>query len=250
MRPSLMSFSNAMRATSRRTGSKPEIITASGVSSIIKSIPVKVSRVRMLRPSRPMMRPFISSLGRPTTETVVSATWSAAQRWIAREIISRAFFSASSLACCSKSLISIADSCLTSSSKDCSSSCLASSLVKPDKRSNSACCFAHSCSALSWAAVKLCSLRASFSSLRSKDSILRSRFSSFCTKRRSWRCKSLRLSLFSRSISERRRWISSLASIIISLRFASPACSASCTIRIACSSAVAILLSATFLRTK
>ena len=32
------------------------------------------------RPSRPMMRPFISSLGRGTTETVVSAAWSAAQR--------------------------------------------------------------------------------------------------------------------------------------------------------------------------
>ena len=31
------------------------------------------SSVRMLRPSRPMMRPFISSLGSATTETVVSA---------------------------------------------------------------------------------------------------------------------------------------------------------------------------------
>ena len=29
---------------------------------------------RMLRPSRPMIRPFISSLGRTTTETVLSAT--------------------------------------------------------------------------------------------------------------------------------------------------------------------------------
>jgi hypothetical protein len=43
---------------------------------------------RMFRPSRPMMRPFISSLGRGTTETVASATWSAAQRWMAREIYS------------------------------------------------------------------------------------------------------------------------------------------------------------------
>ena len=54
--------------------------------------------VRMLRPSRPMMRPFISSLGRGTTLTVISATWSAAQRWMAVATISRARWSASSLA--------------------------------------------------------------------------------------------------------------------------------------------------------
>ena len=36
---------------------------ASGVSSMMRSQPVAVSRARMLRPSRPMMRPFISSLG-------------------------------------------------------------------------------------------------------------------------------------------------------------------------------------------
>ena len=73
-----MSFSKAIRAISRRTGSKPDKITASGVSSIIKSIPVIVSKARIFLPSRPMMRPFISSFGNATTETVVSATWSAA----------------------------------------------------------------------------------------------------------------------------------------------------------------------------
>ena len=36
---------------------------ASGVSSMMRSTPVRVSMVRMLRPSRPIMRPFISSLG-------------------------------------------------------------------------------------------------------------------------------------------------------------------------------------------
>ena len=36
----------------------------------------------MLRPSRPMMRPFMSSEGSGTTETVVSATWLAAVRWM------------------------------------------------------------------------------------------------------------------------------------------------------------------------
>ena len=40
----------------------------SGVSSMIRSMPVACSRARMLRPSRPMMRPFISSLGRWTTD--------------------------------------------------------------------------------------------------------------------------------------------------------------------------------------
>ena len=39
-------------------------MTASGVSSTIRSTPVACSRARMLRPSRPMMRPFMSSLGK------------------------------------------------------------------------------------------------------------------------------------------------------------------------------------------
>ncbi len=39
MRPSLISLVSAMRATSRRTGSKPERTTASGVSSMIRSTP-------------------------------------------------------------------------------------------------------------------------------------------------------------------------------------------------------------------
>ena len=37
-------------------------------------------RARILRPSRPIMRPFISSLGSGTTDTVASDTCSAAQR--------------------------------------------------------------------------------------------------------------------------------------------------------------------------
>src|SRR5260370_243323 len=41
---------------SRRTGSKPERITASGVSSMIRSTPVAASSARMFRPSRPMMK--------------------------------------------------------------------------------------------------------------------------------------------------------------------------------------------------
>ena len=74
IRPSWISRSSAARAISRRNGSKPERITASGVSSTIRSTPVAISRARMLRPSRPMMRPFISSEGSTTTDTAVSET--------------------------------------------------------------------------------------------------------------------------------------------------------------------------------
>ena len=76
--PSTISFSRAILATSLLIGSKLDKITASGVSSIIRSTPVIVSRVRILRPSLPMIRPFISSFGSDTTEIVVSDTWSAA----------------------------------------------------------------------------------------------------------------------------------------------------------------------------
>ena len=51
----------------------------------------------MLRPSRPMMRPFMSSDGSWTTETVVSAAWLAARRCIATERIERTRRSASRL---------------------------------------------------------------------------------------------------------------------------------------------------------
>ncbi len=50
--------------TSRRTGSKAESDTASGVSSTMMLTPVIASNARMLRPSRPMIRPFMSSDGR------------------------------------------------------------------------------------------------------------------------------------------------------------------------------------------
>ena len=116
IRPSTINFSRAIRATSRRIGSKLERITASGVSSIIRSTPVIVSSVRILRPSRPIIRPFISSFGSGTTEIVVSATWSAAHFWIAVTTYSLAFFPASSFALVSSSFTNIAVSCFTSSS--------------------------------------------------------------------------------------------------------------------------------------
>ena len=51
-----------------------------GVSSTRMSTPVARSIARMLRPSRPMMRPFISSDGILIERTVESATCSAANR--------------------------------------------------------------------------------------------------------------------------------------------------------------------------
>ena len=49
-----------------------------GVSSTITSTPVAFSKARMFRPSRPMIRPFMSSEGMSTVLTVVSAVWPAA----------------------------------------------------------------------------------------------------------------------------------------------------------------------------
>ena len=51
----------------------------------------------MLRPSRPMMRPFMSSAGSWTTETVVSAAWPAASRCMTTERMLRTRRSASRL---------------------------------------------------------------------------------------------------------------------------------------------------------
>ena len=73
-----MSFSIARRAVSRRTPSKLESTITPGVSSTITSVPVAFSKARMFRPSRPMIRPFISSVGRFTTDTVRSETYSPA----------------------------------------------------------------------------------------------------------------------------------------------------------------------------
>jgi hypothetical protein len=79
MRPSPINRSSAGRATSRRTGSKHETVTASGLS-MITSTPVACSKARMFRPSRPMILPLISSFGSVTSRSVVSAVWSDAIR--------------------------------------------------------------------------------------------------------------------------------------------------------------------------
>ncbi len=88
MRPSVINFSKDNRATSRLIGSKLERTTLSGVSSIITSTPVAISKARIFLPSRPITLPFISSLGKWTTLTVDSAAYSAAYLLIAKLIIS------------------------------------------------------------------------------------------------------------------------------------------------------------------
>ena len=125
MRPSWSSFSSVSRAISRRTPSKPESTTAPGVSSMMKSTPVRFSSARMLRPSRPMIRPFMSSAASWTTDTVVSAAWPAARRCMQTERMLRTRRSASRLVSSSIWRIRRAASCLAWSSISLSSSCLA-----------------------------------------------------------------------------------------------------------------------------
>ena len=110
IRPSRTSFSSVIRPISRRTGSKQDSSTASGVSSMIRLTPVTDSNARMLRPSRPMIRPFISSAGRCSTLTTLSAVCSLATRWMASTTILRARCSPSDWASASMSRTRIAAS--------------------------------------------------------------------------------------------------------------------------------------------
>ena len=138
IRPSLTSRSRVRRPISRRTGSKHDRSTASGVSSMIRLTPVTDSKARMLRPSRPMILPFISSPGRCMTETTDSLVCSTATRWMASVTILRARLSASDLAVASMSLIDSAASRLAWFSIAATSSAFACSAVRPATRSSSA----------------------------------------------------------------------------------------------------------------
>ena len=185
----------------------------------------------MLRPSRPMIRPFISSLGRLTVVTVTSEVTSVARRWIVVTRMSRAFLSARELGL----LLDEVDRDLR----------VVPGLVlealdelllglrpadRPDMRSSSAATFCLSCSgsaSLSWAALSP-GCRAILSCF-SRVSTRFSRFSSFCSSRRSMRCSSILRSRVSRSSWLRSRSSSSLLSRIASFFFASASFSASLT---------------------
>ena len=76
--PSITSWWRASLATSLLTGSNAERRIASGVSSTTISTPVAASRARMFLPSRPMMRPLISSFSIGNVVTAFSIAVSVA----------------------------------------------------------------------------------------------------------------------------------------------------------------------------
>ena len=90
----------------------------------------------MLRPSRPMMRPFMSSADSWTTETVVSAAWPAARRCMQTDRMLRTRRSASRLVSSSIWRMRRAASCLAWSSISSSSTCFAFAPDIPARRSS------------------------------------------------------------------------------------------------------------------
>ena len=210
------------------------MIIASGVSSTTRSTPRACSIARMLRPCRPMMRPFISSDGRSTLLTAYSATWSLATRSIAKVTISRARRSASSAASASTSRMVRAISWRAPFSTSASSTCRPSSTLICATLCNSV---IHSCSIVSSLAERCSILVSRWFSLRSRLSICskrRSALSNRLCNRSSIRSNSLRRRVCSASISLRRCTSSSL--IDSCCRLASV--SASAIMRAACSSAL------------
>ena len=128
----------------------------------------------MLRPSRPMIRPFMSSLGRANTLTVDSAVCSEATRWIAIVRILRARSSPSSRACCSISRTCAIAERLASSTTWATSSSRASDEVMPAIRSSCVRCWSAACSSRSRASWSISS-RWSSSPLRASSLLVRSR---------------------------------------------------------------------------
>ena len=201
MRPSCTSRPIETRATSRLTGSKLEITTVSGVSSMITSTPVAASKALMFLPSRPMTRPFMSSEGSETALTVDSEVRSEARRSMVVEIRRRASTSARSSASrvLSRTMRPSRPSNSDSSSEN--SRLSASSRVRPEISSSILRCSAS-------LSLKCCSLRRSASSvsvsrrLRSSSSPSRlSRAVSLLSRRSSTRAISARLTRTSASAS-------------------------------------------------
>ena len=166
---------------------------------MIRSTPVACSKALMLRPSRPISRPFISSLGRGTAETVVSETISEAERWITCDKISWAFISASSFSLASHCRRRREASSCISVSMAVSSASFASAVDMPE--TSSSCFNCLSLISLIWALAdsvsfsllsRLCSRCSTASNLRSKVSL-------FWARRFSCRCKSARISRCSAS---------------------------------------------------
>ena len=125
---------------------------------------------------------------------------------------------------------------------------MASSAVKPEMRSSTSIWVFLTVATSSRASSSSVSLRCRVSSFFSMFSVLRSRFSSFCWRRRSCFWRSARRSLTSRSYSLRAWRISSLASTSASRFLLSALLMDSLMIRLASSSALLISFSAVRLR--
>ena len=193
----------------------------------------------MFRPSRPMMRPFMSSDGSSTSETVVSAAWLAATRCRASPTRFRARRFASVRASSSSWRTMRARSRRTSSSERSSTTFFASSTVSPEMRSSSRswsslAAFVSSCNCLRWPSRsrRPCSRRSSSVSLRSISS-------SFVITRSSILAISERFSLSSCSTSARSLSACSRASTCASRRIDSAARTASVVARSRSASAAA-----------
>ena len=91
----------------------------------------------MLRPSRPMIRPFISSLGSSIRRVVVSLACLAASRCMATERMLRARRSASAFVSCSISCSLRAAWWRASRSTSATSSCFACPALRPEILSSS-----------------------------------------------------------------------------------------------------------------
>ena len=104
---------------------------------MMRSTPVSASRARMLRPSRPMIRPFISSLGSSTRRVVDSVECCAARRCIAVERMLRERRSASRFV--SSSIARRLSPAWWRASRSTSAikSCFACAAVRPEIRSSS-----------------------------------------------------------------------------------------------------------------
>ena len=156
----------------------------------------------MLRPSRPMIRPFSSSDFSSTTDTVVSTAWLDATRCITAARMLRARRSASWRVSSSTCLMMRALSWRSSSSSSRIMICFACPALRPDTRSSSRSCRAFS----------VFSSSRVWSRLRRRSSSERSRSSSSCV------CSSSELSFArsrssSRAISVRRASSSSSSAV-------------------------------------
>ena len=139
---------------------------------MMKSIPVRFSSARMLRPSRPMMRPFMSSLESCTTETVVSAAWLAARRCMATARIERTRRSASRLVSSSTWRSTFTASWRAWSSTSLTSCWRACAALRPETRSSARSCSRRRCSSRARSSSRA-ELRSAISAARCSSSAAR-----------------------------------------------------------------------------